>query len=173
VFDCAVGARLDPVSSPTLLRLLARVRADAALVYARGKETWRRPRPFAGREVETCVPPAERPGGYSYPSGHSTIGWAWALSLAEIEPDRASQVLARGRSIGESRVVCGVHWESDVEAGRSAGAALFAALSANPVFRADLARARAELARARASSPPTPAQCQAEQGALSTAIYGR
>ena len=170
-FDCAVGARLDPATTPTLLKLMARIRADAAQVYNQGKENWRRPRPFAGRDVETCVLPAERPKGYSYPSGHSTIGWAWALALAEVEPERASQILARGRAFGESRIVCGVHWESDVEAGRTSGAALFAVLSTDRAFQADLANARAELARARAASLPSEAQCRAEQGALNIPIY--
>lgn len=171
-FDCAAGVRLE--ASPTLMRMMVRVEADAGRVYNKGKEAWRRPRPFVGREatVETCVAPADRPGGYSYPSGHSTLGWAWALVLSELEPDRASEILDRGRTFGESRIVCGVHYDSDVQAGRLSGSALFAALSGDREFQADLARVRKELAKARASHAlPSPSQCQAEHDALSTPIY--
>ncbi|HEX5378317.1 MAG TPA: phosphatase PAP2 family protein, partial [Phenylobacterium sp.] len=84
----------------------------------------------------------------SYPSGHSMVGWSWALVLSELAPDRADGLLAAGRSIGDSRVICGVHYQSDVEAGRTLSAAMVARLHADPQFEADLAQARAELAKA-------------------------
>ena len=43
---------------------------------------------------------------------------------------------------------CGVHYPSDVEAGRTVGAALVARLHAEPQFLADMAAAKAELATA-------------------------
>ena len=89
--------------------------------------------------------------GGSYPSGPSTLGWAWSLVLAELAPDRADQILRRGLAYGESRAICGVHYASDVEAGRIVGAALFAALKADPAFQTDFETARRELARARAT----------------------
>jgi acid phosphatase (class A) len=89
----------------------------------------------------------------SYPSGHAATGWAWALVLAELEPERADALLKRGMSFGESRIVCRVHFASDVEAGRLVGAAVVARLHRNPAFLADLKQARVELAKARVSSP--------------------
>ena len=62
----------------------------------------------------------------SYPSGHNAIGWASALILAEIAPERADLVLARGRAFGQSRVICNVHWQSDASEGRTMGAAAVA-----------------------------------------------
>ena len=64
-------------------------------------------------------------------------------------PDRADAVLARGLAYGESRVICGVHYPSDVEAGRIVGAAMVAALKADPAFQADFAVAARELDEAR------------------------
>ena len=52
----------------------------------------------------------------------------WALILAALVPEKATPILVRGRAYGESRIVCGVHWLSDVVAGRLTGTAVFAAL---------------------------------------------
>ena len=72
----------------------------------------------------------------SYPSGHTAIGWAWALVLCEIAPEQTEAILARGRAFGESRMVCNVHWQSDVIEGRFMGASVVARLHAEPQFRA-------------------------------------
>ena len=80
----------------------------------------------------------------SWPSGHAMLGWTYALLLAELVPEQADAVLLRGRQFGDSRVVCGVHYPSDVEAGRAVGAALVARLHAEPQFVADMAAAKAE-----------------------------
>ena len=86
----------------------------------------------------------------SYPSGHSMVAWSWGLILAELAPSKADSVLSLGRESGESRVICGVHFISDVEAGRTLGSAMVARLHAEPAFEADLAKAKRELARAKA-----------------------
>ena len=92
----------------------------------------------------TCSPKDEdglRKNG-SYPSGHTSIGWAWALILSEIAPDRADAIQARGRNYGESRLVCNVHWQSDILEGRFMGAAAVARLHDNAAFNKDLLAAR-------------------------------
>lgn len=85
-------------------------------------------------------------GNGSYPSTHAAVGWAWALILSEIAPDQTDSILARGRAFGQSRVVCNVHWESDVIEGRFIGAAAVARLHSDSTFLADLEAAKAELA---------------------------
>lgn len=150
VFDEALGIDFVPENMPTLTRLLGRMLGDLETVQTPAKRGFIRPRPFVTEPAETCFPPetwlAE---SGSYPSGHSALGWAWALVLAEMAPDRADEVLARGLDYGESRVICGVHYASDVEAGRIVGAALVVALKADPAFRADFTVAARELAQAR------------------------
>ncbi|MBA4809243.1 phosphatase PAP2 family protein, partial [Brevundimonas sp.] len=114
------------------------------------KRGFTRPRPFVTEPAETCIAPEPwLAASGSYPSGHAALGWAWALVLAEMAPDRADAVLARGLAYGESRVICGVHYPSDVEAGRIVGAAMVAALKADPAFQADFAVAARELDEAR------------------------
>jgi acid phosphatase (class A) len=102
----------------------------------------------------------------SYPSGHTSVGWAWALILAEIAPERADAILSRGYSFGRSRVVCGVHWQSDVHAGRVIAAAVVAKLHSDPVFLAQLAAAGKELAAVRAKGFKPANDCEAEAAAL-------
>jgi acid phosphatase (class A) len=139
-----------PVSeeqTPHLYMILRRSLADAGLSTYNAKNHYARERPFMVNGLPTCTPEDEealRKDG-SYPSGHTAIGWAWALILAEIFPENAEQILIRGREFGISRNVCNVHWYSDVVAGRVCGAAAVAKLHSSEVFLADMAAARKEV----------------------------
>jgi acid phosphatase (class A) len=129
-FSCAADIDVDAVKTPALYRLLERSRIDASAATKAAKNHYQRPRPFMVNGEPTCSPKDEdglRKNG-SYPSGHTSIGWAWALILSEIAPDRADAIQARGRNYGESRLVCNVHWQSDILEGRFMGAAAVARL---------------------------------------------
>ena len=80
----------------------------------------------------------------SYPSGHTVLGWTMALLLSDINPAVADQLLARGYEYGQSRVIAGYHWQSDVDAGRLGGSVLYAKLQGNERFRDQLAKAQQE-----------------------------
>jgi acid phosphatase (class A) len=167
-FSCALDAPITEKDTPRLYMLLRRTLADAGLSTYRAKNHYQRERPFTMNQEPTCTPDDEahlRKDG-SYPSGHTAIGWAWALILSEIAPDRANEILARGRGFGESRVVCNVHWHSDVVEGRFMGAAAVARLHADPTFLADLAAAKKELERVRAKGLKPARDCQTEADAL-------
>ena len=83
----------------------------------------------------------------SYPSGHTIRGWSAAMLLAELNPTAADTILARGMMYGDSRVIVGAHWQSDVDAGRLAGSAAVVALHTCPEFMEQLEKARAEFKR--------------------------
>ena len=128
--------------------VIRRSLADAGLSTYMAKDHYRRHRPFMVNEFPTCTPEEEdylRHDG-SYPSGHTAIGWAWALILTEIFPDQADVILERGKEFGISRNVCNVHWHSDVLAGRMMGAATVARLHANEDFLIDMEGAKKEIA---------------------------
>jgi acid phosphatase (class A) len=147
VFSCAAGVKIGADTTPRLNALLRRMGPDLALAVYPTKRKYQRPRPFTVNHRPTCTPRDEamlRTDG-SYPSGHSAIGYGWGLVLAEIFPDRAAQLVARGRAFGDSRRVCNVHWLSDVEEGRVMATAVVARLHAEPNFRDDVAAARAEV----------------------------
>jgi acid phosphatase (class A) len=168
-FACALGVTLDDGSAPTLSNMFSRIRVDARGVVDPPKDHYARHRPYLDQEGDICVEKTPSlAASASYPSGHSTLSWAWGLILAELAPDRATEILARARAYAESRVVCGVHYPSDIEAGRANGSILVAALHASSDFRADMEKARAELAAARKSGgtvKPDPGQCRIEEDA--------
>lgn len=167
-YACVLGQRIDQASVPDLMRLLDRARIDIARATRAAKRRYRRLRPFVGNDMPICVArTAELADSFSYPSGHSGQGWAYGLIMANLMPEKATQFLVRSRLYGESRVVCGVHWLSDVEAARTGASALIAVLLADPDFRTDLDRARADLKRALSGegTKPDPALCAREDAA--------
>lgn len=177
IFACAIGTRIDAAGTPRLYGLLRRTGTDTAVVSDAAKHRYNRTRPFMVNGEPTCTPDKEAglAENGSYPSGHTSIGWAWALILAELAPDRSDAILARGRSYGESRLVCNVHWHSDVLSGRFMGSAVVARLHADPRFRRDMDAARVELAMARRRGTAPVAGCEATAAALAqplpTAAY--
>lgn len=149
-YACSAGVSIDEANAPTTLRILHRVELDVRTVGAPAKNHYGRLRPMIGNEAPICVPREDwMKTNSSYPSGHSMTGWAWALILAELKPEKADDMLAIGKQVGDSRAICGVHFPSDIEAGRTLGSAMVAKLHGDPQFLADMARARQELARAK------------------------
>ncbi len=167
-FSCALGIPITEKDTPHLYMLLRRTLADAGLSTYTAKNHYQRKRPFMVNKETTCTPDEEdhlmKDG--SYPSGHTAIGWAWALILSEIAPDRADAILARGRAFGESRNICNVHWHSDVVEGRFMGSAAVARLHANAAFRAEIEAAKIELEAVRAKGLKPMRNCEAEADAL-------
>ncbi len=105
-------------------------------------------------------------GNASYPSGHASLGYVWGEVLAQVSPDRAAALRARAYEFGQSRVICRVHRQSDVDAGRMVGQAVMPRLQLDPEFQADLAAARIEAQQAR-KRPAAPARnCEVEAAAL-------
>ena len=136
--------------APELHKLLTNMIEDAGDLATRGaKEKYMRIRPFAFYGVATCNTKEQDTlsKNGSYPSGHTSIGWATALVLAEINPQRQNEILKRGFELGESRVICGYHWQSDVDAARIVGSAVVATLHTNPAFQQQLQKAKDEFAK--------------------------
>lgn len=166
-FGCAMSIDLGAAETPALSRVLTRANADLLPMIGGSKDHYQRPRPFRAENRPICIDVTENfAASGSYPSGHSAASWLYALLLSELDPDHAAAIVARGRAFGESRVVCGVHYVSDVEGGRLTTTALVAALHGNAEFEADMDAARAELTQLRATAAkPAAASCPAD-GAL-------
>jgi acid phosphatase (class A) len=128
-----------------LVRALAENVEDDTRLYVRAaKEKFRRLRPY---EIESRLHPCidDVRGDLSYPSGHASYGYMMAFLLRELVPERGDALMARADDFARQRMVCGVHFRSDIEAGRRGAQWLIFALDANPEFNADVDAAKAEL----------------------------
>jgi len=162
-FSCAAGLNLTPGNAPRTAALLEKASRDTAREANAVKDFYRRQRPFQIDAGETCEPAAAITG-FDYPSGHATRGWTWGLILSEILHERAAPILSRARAFGESRIVCGVHNASAVEAGRMTAEATLNVVRTEQAYASAVVAARAELTALRkaGASPPAPA-CSAEE----------
>jgi acid phosphatase (class A) len=150
-FAEAFGHPIDKKTSPVLVALLDRALTDVDATAAAAKDHFHRPRPFQRLQLQRVCdkssppkPEAHPTNGTSYPSGHSTHGWTVAMILARVAPDRTEALMARAQEYEESRLVCGMHFPSDVEAGHEVAIAVVAHLDAANEFQADLNKARKE-----------------------------
>ena len=172
-FSCSLGTTITRDNAPKTNALITRANADAGSAANLLKQLYQHKRPFQVDAGNVCVSPQGRAAlerNPDYPSGHTAASWEVGLVLSELAPDAATAILARARAFGQSRVVCGVHNASAVEAGWMTATSIFAAQNALPAFRADLETARPELAALRANSPK-PQGCALEQQALSKNPY--
>jgi acid phosphatase (class A) len=148
-FAPAIGPWFQPGKFPKTEALFNEVELEAKIVINLGKEHWQRARPYNADPARfTNAVEHEGKTSYSYPSGHSTRGTVFTLLLAEIFPEKRSQLIEAGRDCGWLRVQGGVHYPNDVFAGRVLGQALAQALLKSPAFQQDLAEVKAELATA-------------------------
>ena len=170
-FDCGLGVRLGSAETPRLDRLMAKVFHDAESVAEQVKARARRARPVGDdpdRRPCQRVAAAGRASA-SYPSGSAAVGAAYAEAFALLEPNRTEAVQRIGHEIGISRLICAMHYPSDVEAGEAIGRAVMAEVAMTPSFRADAEAVRAELGAARATGRTNPG-CAAERAALATPL---
>ncbi|MBR6489438.1 MAG: phosphatase PAP2 family protein [Muribaculaceae bacterium] len=80
----------------------------------------------------------------SYPSRHAMMGWGLALALAEVMPDCQSDILKWGYEYGESRIIKGMNFYSDVKAARVMAACDLVKLHNEPQFKTLLLNAKNE-----------------------------
>lgn len=148
-FSKPFGMEISKEKTPCIFNVLNRGMLTVRRCATKPKKEFARLRPYVRYEEPTLIPADEetlRENG-SYPSGHSLRGWVTALLLCEINPDAQDALLALGFQWGQSRVITGYHWQSDVDAGRLLASAGYARLHTNQQFLADMAAARAEYAQ--------------------------
>jgi acid phosphatase (class A) len=128
---------------PQTAALLQQVQVDNRAVLADAKKNWNRVRPrLADPRIHPCVKLKSEDA--SYPSAHASQGIIWASILSEIYPDHRDQLMARGEQIGQDRIIGGVHYPSDVRAGRQIGEAIVKKLMDNSDFQVALEQAKEE-----------------------------
>ena len=147
-FGPLFGLEISKEETPEIYSILQDVCASCDSIYSDAKANFNRQRPYAYYNEGTLIPEKEekhRNEG-SYPSGHTVFGWASALLLADINQSNEAMelLLARGYEFGQSRVIAGYHWQSDVDAARLAASVAYAKLHTSDRFLEQMAAARKE-----------------------------
>lgn len=141
-FSPAMGCELSPEEYPQLYRLLSCARRTEHNVGAHAKEYYRRVRPYQLFREATAVPKSENPTDFtSYPSGHTHSSWLIGMILTAIDPSHADDIMKTAFEYGQSRVIVGFHYQSDIEAGRYAASVTFACIASDPRFQKMLKKA--------------------------------
>lgn len=145
-FSAAFGLEISEQTTPAIYHVLYRGVHTIRLSATKPKATYKRIRPYVYFNEPTLIPEAEEPlrSSGSYPSGHTVRGWGMALLLCEINPDAQDELLKLGYEWGQSRVIAGYHWQSDVDASRMLAAACYARLHTCQTFLDDMAAAKKE-----------------------------
>ena len=144
LFTDVIGPKITPETDPKTFAFFERVNRQIAKVVGESKDKWHRPRPYQAHS--DVIHSLFTVGGYSYPSGHSTHSFGFAVILGALFPDKADAFLARAHQIAQSRVDAGVHYTTDIKEGEVVGKEIAKELFAKPEFVAELNAAKAELA---------------------------
>jgi acid phosphatase (class A) len=70
------------------------------------------------------------------------------LVLIEMVPEKRDAILARADEYARNRLVCGVHYPSDIQASKLVAYSIHSVMDTNPQFQKELAAARVELRQA-------------------------
>jgi acid phosphatase (class A) len=144
IFNTAIG--FDIATTPQTKKLLQLVVDEEDPDTKLAKTFFHRLRPYsADSSVQTCAPVKPGKAANSYPSGHATLAFAMGVVLAQVMPDKSQAILARSAQYAENRLICGVHYRSDIVAGQEFGTLVALKLMQKPAFQQQMAAAQAEL----------------------------
>ena len=143
-FSEPLGIKLDSKTTPAIAALISESRnALQRNALDLGNSVKFRKRPYVQLNDKPFAD-ANDAQVSSYPSVQSEIGWGIALILTEIAPDKANDILTRGYQIGESGIITGQYWATDIPAARIMAACMVARLHNDAAFNKLLNDAKAE-----------------------------
>lgn len=142
-FADVMGPEFKTETLPLTAQLFQHVYQDGNAATNAAKGYFQRKRPFVvDPDIKIIVVQAP---DFSYPSNHSTFGNEAGILLAEMVPEKAVTIFARAADYAHNRVIAGVHFPSDVEAGHIAASVIANTLLHNPRFESDFAQAKTEV----------------------------
>jgi acid phosphatase (class A) len=149
VFSGAIGVVISPENTPEIYNLASAAVSDAHKVNTIAKNHFARKRPFAQFNEPSLTPETdeEEKTTLSYPSGHTTRGWIFAFSLIAVAPEKTEAIMNVAKDYGMSRVICGHHYKSDIDASYMLASALFVNLAVNDAYKEQLLKAKREYER--------------------------
>ncbi|MCR4859047.1 MAG: phosphatase PAP2 family protein [Bacteroidales bacterium] len=159
-FSDPFGFLISRQTTPAIYQVLQRGIETICQTRVEPKAFYHRQRPFVhyGEPMLTRWEEKDLAGEGSYPSGHTLRAWSAALLLSEINPAAADTLIGRARMVGESRVIAGAHWQSDVDASAQAAAIGYARLQTSEAYRQQMELAQEEYRRlTHQAAKPAPA----------------
>ena len=139
-------AKFDINKLPKTKTLFNKVKYNAGYQSNIFKNYFMKKRPYQeDNSIQVCVPPQPSSLNRSYPSGHTTMGFAMAVILANLIPEKSNEIMARAKLYGINRVYCGAHFPSDVTAGEVLGTLVGIELLKNSEFSSLLKLSKDEL----------------------------
>ena len=144
LFNDVLG--FDVMALPVTSELLSEVVKEQSAESGAAKKFFRRDRPWiVDSSIESCEPHGPGPAKTSYPSGHAALAFSTGVVLAALIPGKSQAILARAKDYAENRLVCGMHFRSDIAAGQDLGTVVAVRLMQDPGFAREMDAARAEL----------------------------
>lgn len=138
-----LGPAFTADNLPVTAAFFDRVLADESPVIGPAKDAWGRPRPpLLDPSLKPCV---KLTASNAYPSGHATVGYLSAIVLADMIPEKREAVFSAARRFAESRVICGVHYPSDIAASQTAAALISVQMRDSRTFQKEFADAKNEV----------------------------
>jgi acid phosphatase (class A) len=131
---------------PEVKKFLDRLYSDLEGAVTNLKDRYRRPRPYKAYP-DQAVPCIKKSWGYSYPSGHSSFSRVFANVLSDIAPERRDEFFARADEVAQDRVIGGVHFPTDIAAGKAFGDQFHAELLKSEAYRKDVEKMKAFLVK--------------------------
>jgi len=144
--DSIIGFEMTRENAPEIVLLCERAVSDASKANTDVKNKYQRYRPFFTFKEESLKPWTDEEEGktLSYPSGHSSRGYMFALALCTVAPECTTQIMLRAQQYALNRVICGHHWKTDTDASLLLAATMFANVVCTEAYQAQLKKAIAE-----------------------------
>lgn len=144
-FSPVMSHAITPQDNPVLFELLLKAHQTEMQAGSSAKKYFKRVRPYQQFHEPSGRPDSENPTDFtSYPSGHTHASWLAGMILTAIDPECTEGIMKVAYELGQSRVILGYHYQSDVDAGRIAGSITFARLCAMPEFMKLLEKSKRE-----------------------------
>ena len=159
MFSEPFGMEISPQKTPAIMNLLERGVQTLRKTGSKTKRHYNRRRPYDRFNEPTLIPADEerlKTNG-SFPSGHTLRAWSMALLLIEVNPAAQDALLKYAYEWGQSRVIAGYHWQSDVDASKVIASSAYPSLHTNEAFMADMRKAQAEYKKLKAAAGKTSA----------------